>query len=85
MGDEVLAGPAALVRMALAREEERPLDHLAVDLPRGVVGVLLDDREEVAQELALLVAERRGRAGGLVTVGLVYRAMVEIRPLLGDR
>jgi hypothetical protein len=85
MGDEVLARAAPLVGVTLAREEERVLDHLQVDPACGVIRVLLDHREEVAEQLALLVAERGGRAGGTVAVGLVYGPMVEIRPLFGDR
>jgi hypothetical protein len=54
--DEVLPGLAALVGVVLAGEDERPLDAAAVDLDRGVLGVLLDDGEQVGQQPAL---ERR--------------------------
>ena len=51
--DEVLARLAALVGVVLAGEHER-VDHAAaVDGPRDLVGVLLDDREEVGEQLAL--------------------------------
>ena len=51
--DEVLARLAALVGVVLAGEDERVLDRRAVDLQRDLVGVLLDDREQVAEQLAL--------------------------------
>jgi hypothetical protein len=35
--------------VVLAGEDERQLDLLAVDLDRGGVGVLLDDREDVRE------------------------------------
>jgi hypothetical protein len=50
MDDEVLARAAALVGVLLARVHERGLDALAVDRDRGLVGVLLDDREQVGQK-----------------------------------
>jgi hypothetical protein len=43
--------------VVLAGVDERPLDLLAVDLERALRGVLLDDREEVAEQLALGRAE----------------------------
>ena len=57
MHDEVLAAGAALIGMTLAGEEEGALDELAVDALGGLAGVLSDDREEVAEHAALLVAE----------------------------
>jgi hypothetical protein len=45
--DELLAGAPALVGMMLAGEHERLRDALAVDRNQRVVGVLLDDREQV--------------------------------------
>ena len=48
--DELLAGAPALVGVVLAGEHERVLDALAVDLDERVLGVLLDDREEVAEQ-----------------------------------
>jgi hypothetical protein len=52
MGDELIAGPANLVGMAVAGELEGPRDGLTVDLRRRVE--LLDDGEEVGEELSLL-------------------------------
>ena len=63
MDDELLARLAPLVGVVLAGEEERLLDALAVDLDDAVVGVLLDDREDVAEEAALELGELR--AAGL--------------------
>jgi hypothetical protein len=53
--DEVLARLAALVGVALACEDKRLLDQVAVDWRAGLPRVLFDDREQVTQELALLV------------------------------
>jgi hypothetical protein len=63
VGDELLARLAALVGVVLAREHERLDDRVAVDGLRDLVGVLLDDREQVADELALEIGEVGG--GGL--------------------
>jgi len=41
----------------LAREHERQLDLIAIDLHRGLPRVLLDDGEEVRQKLALRVGQ----------------------------
>jgi hypothetical protein len=60
MGDEVLTGLAALVGVVLAGEHERAHDRVAVDGLRDLLGVLLDDREQVAEQLAL----ERGQVGG---------------------
>jgi hypothetical protein len=60
MGDEVLAGLAALVGVVLAGEQERAQDRLAVDWVGDLVGVLGDDREQVAQQVVL---ERRQVVG----------------------
>ena len=60
VGDEVLAGLPLLARVALAGEGEGALDLLAVDRLRGVRGVLLDHREEVAEQGALV----RGQLAG---------------------
>ena len=57
MDDEVLAARAALVRVALAGEQERALDGVAVYLLRGLAAVLLDDREEIAEQDSLVVRE----------------------------
>jgi hypothetical protein len=56
MGDEVLARLAALVGVMNAGVDERLLDPVAVDRKRGVVGVLLDDGEQIAEQFAF---ERR--------------------------
>ena len=55
--DELLARLAPLVGVVLAGVDERPLDVVAVDLQRALGGVLLDDREQVAEQLALGVGE----------------------------
>ena len=55
--DELLAGAPALVGVVLAGEHERLLDAVAVDRDERLVGVLLDDREEVAEQLALARGE----------------------------
>ena len=57
VGDEVLAGLAALVGVVLAGEDERLADALAVDLADDLVGVLLDDREQVGEQRALELGE----------------------------
>src|SRR3954453_22347667 len=64
MDDELLARLAPLVGMVLAGEDEGVLDAGAVDLDGRVARVLLDDREEVAQQATLglrelLAADRR--------------------------
>ena len=56
MGDEVLAGLAALVGVVLAGEREGAQDGAAVDRLDDLVGVLGDDREQVREQLVL---ERR--------------------------
>jgi hypothetical protein len=61
VGDEVLARLAALVGVVLAGEDERLDDALAVDGLGDLVGVLLDDREQVREELALDLGEVGGR------------------------
>ena len=84
--DEVLAACPALVRVALAREEERALDGVALDLLGGLAPVLLDDGEEVAEQDALGVGELGLRPGGRVLVVLVDRAVAEValgRPWCG--
>ncbi len=71
MDDELLARLAALVGVVLAREEERALDALAVDLDDAVVGVLLDDREDVAEEAALERGELGAARLGRVLLGML--------------
>ena len=62
--DEVLARLAPLRGVVLAGEHERVLHAPAVDLHRGVRGVLGDDREQVAEQPPLRCAQtgRRRRA-----------------------
>ena len=71
--DEVLARLAALVGVVLAGEDEG-VDHApAVDLARDLVGVLLDDREQVREQLALgrrQVGGRLGRRAVLVVLAV---------------
>jgi len=51
--DEVLAGAAPLVGVVLAGEHERLNHAVAVDRLGDLVGVLLDDREQVVQQRPL--------------------------------
>jgi hypothetical protein len=67
--DEVLAGLAALVGVVLAGEQERAQDRGAVDRVGDLVGVLGDDREQIAEQLVL---ERRQ------VVGQRQRAVVAV-------
>jgi hypothetical protein len=60
MDDEVLPRLAPLVGVVLAGEEEGVLDARALDLDGGVLGVLLDDGEEVAEEPALMLRAAAG-------------------------
>jgi hypothetical protein len=57
MDDEVLAGLAPLVGVVLAGEDEGVDNALAVDGQGRLVGVFLDDREEVREQLALDLGE----------------------------
>jgi hypothetical protein len=59
MHDELLAGAPALVGVVLAREHERCLDRVAVDCDERILGVLLDDREEVSEQPELTLGEDR--------------------------
>ena len=79
--DELLAGPAALVGVVLAGEDEGLDDARAVDRLGDLVRVLGDDREQVGHQLAL---ERRevGRDVGDRAVRLV--GAVD-GPVAGDR
>ena len=72
--DEVLAGLAPLIGVVLAGEEEGVLDALAVDLDGRVVGVLLDDREQVAEQPALGLGEARREATGACASGCATRS-----------
>jgi hypothetical protein len=64
MGDEVLAGLAPLVGVVLAGEDEGVDQPVAVDGRGGLVGVLLDDREEIGQEVSLVPGELGRRLAG---------------------
>ena len=83
--DEVLARLAPLVGVVLAGEDERLLDARAVDLDRRVGRVLLDDREEVAEQPALerreIGALDRGPAVGML--GNPDRRTVDPAPRVG--
>jgi len=57
MGDEVLARAPPLVGVMLAREHERLDDPAPVDPLGGLLGVLLDDREQVTEQVALELGE----------------------------
>jgi len=57
MDDELLTGTAALVGVVLASVAERLLHTLAIDGDGGLIGVLLDDREQVREKPALEVAQ----------------------------
>jgi hypothetical protein len=57
MDDEVLAGLTTLVGVMLTGENEGLLHPVAVDLDDRVLGVLLDDREQVAEQLPLEVGQ----------------------------
>ena len=77
--DEVLAGAPALVRVVLAGEHERALHAFARRICLGGVGgVLLDHREQVAEQATLEVGEgiRRARRG--VRRGAVHGLVVEL-------
>jgi hypothetical protein len=80
MGDEVLAGLAALVGVVLAGEHERAHDGVAVDGLGDLVGVLLDDREQVAEQLAL----ERGEVGGRLQRGAGARVRPVDRTVRGN-
>ena len=71
--DEVLARLAALVGVVLAREHERLHHAVAVDGLGDLVGVLLDDREQVRKQLLLDLREvrREGRTRARVRRGAV--------------
>ena len=81
VGDEVLAGLAALVGVVLAGEQERLQHGLAVHLVGDLVGVLGDDREQVGQQLVL---ERRDVARDRQRAVVAVLGDVD-RPVRGDR
>jgi hypothetical protein len=81
MDDEVLAGDPPLVGVVLAGEDERLDDAVLVDGLRDLVGVLLDDREQVREQVLLDPREvGRDRPARL----RVRRGMVD-RRVPGDR
>jgi hypothetical protein len=55
--------------MVVAGEYERGRDGVAVDRDERVLGVLLDDREEVAQQPPLALVQRRQVRWGDVQAG----------------
>jgi hypothetical protein len=57
MHDELLARAPALVGVVLAGEDEGGGHGLAVDRDERVLGVLFDDREQVAQQPALVLLQ----------------------------
>jgi hypothetical protein len=57
MDDEVLAGAASLIGMVFAGVDERLGDAVTIDHRGGVVGVLLDDREQIRQQATLELVE----------------------------
>jgi hypothetical protein len=92
--DELLAGPAPLVGVVVAGEDEGLDDAGAVDRLGDLVGVLLDDREQVGEQLALEVREVGRGFGdrGVRLVGAIDRLVagdgdrrVRLRRTAGDR
>jgi hypothetical protein len=51
--DEVLAAAPSLGGVVGARVDERRLDPVAVDRDRRLLGMLLDDREQVTEQALL--------------------------------
>jgi hypothetical protein len=68
--DEVLAGLAALIGVVHARVHERLLDALPVDQLHRLIGVLLDDREQIAEQPPL--GDRQLRALDRLAPGRVF-------------
>ncbi len=64
VADEVLARAPLLVGVAVAGEDEGALEHRPVDLLVGRLRVLGDDREQVAEQSALALAEAAGELVG---------------------
>jgi hypothetical protein len=72
MRDELLTRSAKLIGVVAAGIDERLAHAIAVDRDRRLVGVLLDDREQVIQQALLVLAESKwrrtelgaGRGGG---------------------
>jgi hypothetical protein len=65
MGDEVLARKSPLVAVVQAGVDERALHPLAVDRLGGLIGMLLDDREQVAEQALLSRRQLRARNRGV--------------------
>jgi len=84
VGDEVLARSPALVGVALAGEGEGALDGLGVDLARALDAVLLDHRQQVAEQGALVVGQLLSEVGqrhdrrGLAATGANPRVTLAI-------
>ena len=68
MRDVLLARQPPLLGVMSAGVDERGLDPIAVDRRGGVVGVLLDDREQISEQLALGLAQLGVGNRGSVTV-----------------
>ena len=81
MDDELLARAPALVGVVLAGEHERLHDAGAIDGLGDLLGVLLDDREQVGEQLALDRGEVVGDVGG--RAARMRRAVDG--PVAGDR
>ncbi|HET8952964.1 MAG TPA: hypothetical protein VFN44_20745 [Solirubrobacteraceae bacterium] len=77
MDDEVLARLPALVGVVLTGEHERLHDAVAVDGLGDLVGVFLDDREQVREQVLLEPREvaRDRRAGARVRRGVIDRGV----------
>jgi hypothetical protein len=71
MDDELLAGAAPLIGVVLAGEREGLDDAGAVDRFGDLVGVLLDDREQVGEQRALDRGQVLRDLGGQCAVGVV--------------
>jgi hypothetical protein len=84
MHDELLTGTPKLIRVVLAGEEERSAHTLAVDLHERLIGVLLDDGEEVPEELALargqLIGTERGQRRGAPYAACRMLALRDVSP-----
>jgi hypothetical protein len=69
MNDEVLPAATALVGVVHARIDERFLDALAIDSDSCLVGVLLDNREQVREQPLLGRGQLRARRRGARPAG----------------
>ena len=91
MGDEILARQPPLVAVMKAGEHQCRLHTLAVDRLGGLIGVLLDDREEVAEQPLLRWRElwacdggMRDRIGDLIDGGALGGEEREVTVLFVD-